>query len=88
MTEERTRTAQFFRCYKPVVEQEITLIAEIEQLQSIVEETTSQCLNPTQLPAISEDAISAYKAPDNLTFASRDSSANAVSELRLLIKKG
>ena len=79
MIEERSRTAQFFNCYKPCIEQEITLISEIEQLQSIVDETSRQCLNPSQLPIVSEDAIVAYKVPENLTLGTRDS-AGAVSK--------
>lgn len=66
MIDERSRAAQFFKYYQPVVEQEITLIAEIEQLQSIMEETTKQCANPTMLPEISEDSINAYKVPEYL----------------------
>lgn len=77
MIEERSRAAQFFKCYKPCVEQEITLIAEIEQLQSIVEETAKQCAHPAQLPAMSEDAIEAYKVPESLNPDSRDSSTSS-----------
>ena len=79
MVEERSHAAQFFRCYKPCVEQEITLISEIEQLQSIMDQTTKQCNTPSQLPGASEDAIDGYKVPENLMPDSRDSSTSSVS---------
>lgn len=80
MVDERSRAAQFFNYYKPVVEQEITLISEIEQLQSIVEETAKQCANPTTLPEMSEDSINAYKVPDYLVpGGTRELQAGAVS---------
>ena len=72
MTEERSRATYFFDCYKPCIEQELTLISEIEQLQTILEETSKLCANPKQLPLISEDAINAYKVADCLQPGKRD----------------
>ena len=77
MIEERSRAAFFFQCYKPCIEQELTLISEIEQLQSILDETTQQCKCPHQLPAMSEDAIEAYKVPDSLTNGHKEASTSS-----------
>ena len=62
MIEERSRAVFFLNCYRPVVEQELSLIGEIESLQSLVEDTAKQCGNPSQLPGTAEDAIENYKA--------------------------
>ena len=78
MTEERTRAAQFFHFYKPCVEQELTIVSEIEHLQSILEETTKQCNNPVDLPAMSEDLIAGYKIPEYLLLGSREPSTSMV----------
>ena len=85
MVEERARATQFFHYYKPCMEQQITLIADIEQLQSILEETTNQCESP-YLPPIYEDLINEYKVPDYLSFnVRRGSSANGVCKLQMLL---
>ena len=82
MVEDRTRASQFFQYYKPVIEQEITLISEIEKLQSIVEETTKQCTNPKELPQLAEDVINGYKVPEYMTVAgTREQQSGAVSIL-------
>ena len=39
MLEERSRAVFFFNCYRPVVEQELTLMGEIEHLQNLLEDT-------------------------------------------------
>ncbi|XP_065676228.1 protein MTSS 1 isoform X2 [Hydra vulgaris] len=72
MTEERSRATFFFDCYKPCIEQELTLISEIEQLQTILEDTNKLCANPKQLPIVSEDAINAYKVAEYLQPGKRD----------------
>ena len=80
MTEERSRVAQFFNFYRPCVEQEITLVSEIENLQSILDETTKQCSDPLQLPPISEDLIVGYKVSETWLPGSREPSTGLVSE--------
>jgi len=72
MVEERKRAAQFFQFYKPVMDQELTLISEIEQLQSIVDETTLKCQQPTELPETAKDIIKDYKVPEYLRPGNRE----------------
>lgn len=72
MVEERSRAAQFFHFYQPVVEQELALISEIEQLQSLLEDTIEQCKQPTKLPEAAEDLINDYKIPDQLKPGNRE----------------
>ena len=67
MIEERTRVTQFFHYYKPCMEQQLALLADIEQLQSILEETKVQCESP-YLPQIYEEVVNDYKLPDYLNF--------------------
>jgi hypothetical protein len=86
MVEERSRATQFFQLYKPVVVQELTLINEIEKLQSIVDETTVQCQNPANLPETAEEMINDFKLPDHLRPGNRESQAGAVSILIILIE--
>jgi len=66
MTDEIERAAEFFDYYKPCVVQELTLVNEIDKLQSILDEATILCANPRQLPVMSEDAITGYKVPEAL----------------------
>ncbi|XP_065064183.1 protein MTSS 2-like isoform X1 [Rhopilema esculentum] len=68
MIEERSRAIFFFNCYRPVVELELTLIGEIENLQTILEDTTKQCTSPSKLPLAAEDAINNYKAPERISL--------------------
>ena len=79
MVEERKRAAQFFQFYKPVIDQELTLIAEIEQLQSIVEETSLKCQKPTELPDSAKDTIKDFKVPEYLRPGNRESNSGPVS---------
>lgn len=84
MIEERARATQFFHFYKPCMEQQITLLSDIELLQSILEETALQCESP-YLPAIYEDAVNDYKIPDNLTLNERrESSIDGVCSVFIL----
>ncbi len=77
MVEERSRVVFFFDCYRPVVEQELSLVGEIENLQTVVEETIKKCKNPSTLPLIAEDAINNYKAPDQCTLPKSEASVSS-----------
>ncbi len=79
MVEERSRVVFFFDCYRPVVEQELSLVGEIENLQTVVEETIKKCKNPSTLPLIAEDAINNYKAPDQCTLPKSEASVSSSS---------
>ena len=74
MVEERSRAVFFFNCYQPVVEQELSLVGEIENLQSLLEDTVKQCKNPSTLPPIAEDAINNYRAPEQASLPKSESS--------------
>ena len=74
MVEERSRAIFFFNCYRPVVEQELSLIGEIENLQTILEDTVKQCVSPSNLPLIAEDSISNYKAQERAALPKTEKS--------------
>ena len=74
MLEERSRAVFFFNCYRPVVEQELSLISEIEHLQTLLEDTIKQCINPTNLPLASEDLINNFKAPERAALPRTEAS--------------
>jgi len=75
MLEERSRAVFFFNCYRPVVEQELSLISEIEHLQSLLEDTIKQCTNPSSLPLASEDLINNFKAPERAALPRTEASS-------------
>ena len=74
MVEERSRAIFFFNCYRPVVEQELSLIGEIENLQTILEDTVKQCVSPSNLPLIAEDSITNYKAQERAALPKTEKS--------------
>ena len=76
MLEERSRAVFFFNCYRPVVEQELTLMGEIEHLQNLLEDTIKQCINPSSLPLAAEDSINNFKAPERSTLPKTEASVN------------
>lgn len=76
MMEERSRAIFFFNCYRPVVEQELTLMGEIEHLQTLLEDTIKQCTNPAMLPPPAEDSINNFKAPERAALPKTEASVS------------
>lgn len=74
MMEERSRAVFFFNCYRPVVEVELTLMGEIEHLQTLLEDTIKQCANPNSLPLAAEDSINNFKAPERAALPKSEAS--------------
>ena len=74
MLEERSRAVFFFNCYRPVVEQELSLMGEIEHLQALLEDTIKQCKNPSNLPPAAKDSINNFKAPERASLPRTETS--------------
>eukprot|EP00794_Sanderia_malayensis_P018607 gene18607-20483_t len=75
MLEERARVVFFFNCYRPVVEQELSLVSEVEILQTVLDDAIKECKNPATLPLMAEDAIKNYKAPEQIALPKSESSS-------------
>ena len=80
MIEERARATQFFHYYKPCMEQQITLLSDIEHLQSILQETAAQCESP-YLPPMYEEVVNEFKIPEYLTLNGMSGSGRRESSL-------
>ncbi|XP_072013812.1 protein MTSS 2-like isoform X1 [Amphiura filiformis] len=64
LIEERSRFCMLAQFLKPVVEEEVSMLSEVTQLQSVLEELTVKSKDPYVLPPASEQVIMDIKGTD------------------------
>jgi len=69
MIEERSRFCLFVSYLKPVMDEEVSMIAEVNHLQEIVESLISNSNDPFTLPKSSEQIIHDMKGQDSTVWA-------------------
>jgi len=69
MIEERSRFCLFVSFLKPVMDEEVSMITEVSQLQEIVESLVSNSNDPFSLPKSSEQIIHDMKGQDSTVWA-------------------
>lgn len=65
LLEERGRYCMLATCFKPVVEHEISMLSELEHLQSILADIIKQTISPSTLPLAGEDLVRDFRLSDH-----------------------
>lgn len=68
LIEERTRYCMLSTCFRPVVEHEMSMLGELEHLQSVLEDIVRQTKNPTVLPPAGEDLVREFRLSDHHNY--------------------
>lgn len=65
LVEERSRYCALATCFRPVVEHEISMMSDIEHLQSIMADIIKQTASPTNLPLAGEELLREFRLSDH-----------------------
>lgn len=65
LVEERTRYCTLATCFRPVVEHEISMLSEIDHLQSILADIIKQTVSPSTLPLAGEELVRDFRLSDH-----------------------
>lgn len=68
LVEERTRYCLLATCFRPVVEHEISMLGEIEHLQSVLADIIKQTISPSTLPLAGEDLVRDFRLSDHHNY--------------------
>ncbi|XP_020616868.1 MTSS1-like protein isoform X2 [Orbicella faveolata] len=68
LVEERTRYCLLASCFRPVVEHEISMLGEIEHLQSVLADIIKQTISPSTLPLAGEDLVRDFRLSDHHNY--------------------
>ena len=69
MVEERSRFCLLVACFKPVVDEEIAMMAEMGHIQEIMDQVAAHCADPYTLPAMSEQILSEIRASAESSYS-------------------
>lgn len=68
LVEERSRYCTLATCFRPVVEHEVSMLGELEHLQSILADIIKQTISPSTLPLAGEDLVRDFRLSDHHNY--------------------